>query len=448
MENVAVIGTGYVGLVTGVVLSEIGHTVTCIDIDENKVNTLSQGNSPIYEPDLDALLEKNIAENRLHFTTNHSEAFDQAEIIFIAVGTPQSENGSANLVHIEQAARDIAHKVVRDTIVVVKSTVPVGTNDLVQAIIEQELRASVNVQVVSNPEFLREGHAIYDTFHADRIVIGAENERAGDTIQSLFENLEVPVVRTNRRSAEMIKYASNAFLAVKISYINQIANLCEMLGAEVNDVADGMGLDHRIGRSFLNAGLGYGGSCFPKDTAALAYLGCENGISLSIVDAAIHANHQQSQIFLERVLNHFNGDMIGKKIAILGLAFKPDTDDMREAPSLKIIKNLLDSKAQVKVYDPVVHEINDFSHPSIEYTNSVQDCITNADAILLVTEWDEIVNSDWKQLIDYPKSPLILDGRNVLSIKELTNLGWQIEGIGQAAKPVQKKVLPIGQNGI
>ncbi len=382
MTNVAVIGTGYVGLVTGVVLSEIGHTVTCIDLDKQKVNTLKLGISPIYEPGLDELMVKNIEANRLHFTTNHCEAFVKAEIIFIAVGTPQSEGGAADLSYIQQAAKDIALNIVNDTIIVVKSTVPIGTNELVEKIIYENLVADVDVNVVSNPEFLREGHAIHDTFHGDRIVIGAESTEAGNTIEQLFNPLDVPVVRTNRRSAEMIKYAANAFLATKISFINEIANLCETVGANVLDVADGMGLDHRIGRAFLNPGLGYGGSCFPKDTEAIAFLGRKYDAPLTIVESAIKANFRQRELFLHKVLDYFNGSVEGKVIGILGLAFKPNTDDLREAPSLYLIDELEKRGAIVKAYDPVVKHLP-------QCVDLLQKAITDVDVVLLVTEWDE-----------------------------------------------------------
>lgn len=430
MSNVAVIGTGYVGLVTGVVLSEIGHTVTCIDIDEQKVNLLQQGITPIYEPGLEELMKKNIEKKRLFFTISHKEAFTEAEMVIIAVGTPQSETGAANLEYIKQAAKDIAKNIVNDTIVIVKSTVPVGTNDLVASIIEENLASNVKVDVVSCPEFLREGHAIHDTFHGDRIVIGADNDEVGNRVEKLFKPLNIPIVRTNRRSAEMIKYAANAFLAVKISYINQIANLCEKLGADVKSVAKGIGMDHRIGHAFLNAGLGYGGSCFPKDTEALAYLAKENNTSLSIVEAAIQANKEQSEIFFNKVVDNFNGDIKGKTFAILGLSFKPNTDDLREAPSIKIIKNLLSLGAKVKAYDPIVKNLNEFKE-GIEYATTLKESVKDVDAILLVTEWNEFIEADWKEMLNYPKNALLFDGRNALSIEEMTSIGWKIEGIGQ-----------------
>jgi len=392
MTNIAVIGTGYVGLVTGVVLSEIGHTVTCIDIDEQKVRTLKAGKSPIYELGLEELMVKNIEANRLHFTTRHQEAFQNAEMIFIAVGTPQSGSGAADLTYIQQAAKDIAQHIMDDVIVVVKSTVPVGTNDLIESIINENLQSNVAVNVVSNPEFLREGHAIHDTFHGDRIVIGAESEEIGEVVEQLFSPLKLPIVRTNRRSAEMIKYAANAFLATKISYINEIANLCEKMGANVLDVADGIGLDHRIGRAFLSPGLGYGGSCFPKDTEAIAYLGREHNSPLTIVESAIKANFRQRELFLQKVLNYFNDNVEGITIGMLGLAFKPNTDDIREAPSLYLIAELEKRGALVKAYDPVVKHLK-------QCVETVDDVLNSASAILLVTEWEEFSEYDFSKNI-------------------------------------------------
>lgn len=403
MMNVAVIGTGYVGLVTGVVLSEIGHTVTCIDIDEIKVKSLKSGKSPIYEPGLDELMARNIEKNRLSFTMSHKEAFKEAEIVFIAVGTPQSESGAPDLSYIKQAAKDIALNIIRDTIVVVKSTVPVGTNDLIKTIIEKHLIVNARVDIVSNPEFLREGFAIHDTFHADRIVIGAESEVIGDKIEQLYKALNLPIIRTNRRSAEMIKYAANAFLAVKISYINEIANLCEKVGVNVLDVADGMGMDHRIGRAFLNPGLGYGGSCFPKDTEAIAFLGRENGNPMTIIESAIKVNFRQQQLFLQKVLDYFNDDVTSKTIGILGLAFKPNTDDLREAPSIYLIEELEKRGALVKAYDPVVKHL-----PCC--VGSVNEVIETSEVILLVTEWNE-----FKEIVNEISNEMVVfDGRYML----------------------------------
>jgi len=412
--KIAIIGTGYVGLVTGTVLSEIGHEVTCLDINENKILMLHTGMSPIFEPGLDEMLQHNIANNRLKFTTLAEEAFTDAEIIFIAVGTPQGDDGSADLTYIKQAAKDIAVHIKHNVIVVVKSTVPVGTNDYIEQIIRKHLKEDIEVHVVSNPEFLREGHAIHDTMNGDRIIIGADNKAAGDKVESLFKSLNIPVLRTDRRSAEMIKYASNAFLAVKISYINQISNLCEAVGADISAVADGMGMDKRIGRAFLNAGLGYGGSCFPKDTEALAYIAQENAVSMSIVKSAMEANKAQRQLYIKKVVAHFNGDVTDKKIAVLGLAFKPNTDDMREAPSIDIISALSSLGAEVSVYDPVVKKTELLNDCKVIYAESKEACVNDADVILLVTEWDEFLTDDWLLSEVQIKQKVLFDGRNVI----------------------------------
>ncbi len=398
--NITVIGTGYVGLVTGAVLADLGHQVTCLDIDKPKIDKLKQGISPIYEPGLDELINTNLQKRSLSFTINKQEAFSTAEVIFIAVGTPQSDQGAADLSYVEQAVKDIASVINHDVIIVMKSTVPIGTGDWVEQTLHLHKRSNSKFEVVSNPEFLREGFALHDSYNGDRIVIGAQQEYAGDTIQSLFNGLKVPVIRTNRRSAEMIKYASNAFLAVKISYINEIANLCEKLDVNVLEVADGMGADRRIGRSFLNPGIGYGGSCFPKDTEAIAYLGREYGAPLSIVESTIKANHRQRELFLQKVVDHFGGDLQGKRIGMLGLAFKPNTDDLREAPSLYLIEQLKKQGATVKAFDPVVKHLE-------ECVDTLDYATQEVDAILLVTEWAEFIDLEVENI-------KIFDGRYVL----------------------------------
>lgn len=411
--NIAVIGTGYVGLVTGAVLANLNHCVTCLDINKEKIDLLNQGISPIYEPGMDELLRANIQKGKLLFTMHKEEAFRHAEVIFVAVGTPQSEIGAADLQYVEQAVKDIAETIDHDAIIVVKSTVPVGTNDRVEEIIDTHKRFNIRVQVVSNPEFLREGFALHDSYHGDRIVIGAESEEAGNAVQSLFSGLDVPVLRTNRRSAEMIKYASNAFLAVKISYINEIANLCEKIGVDVLEVADGMGADRRIGRSFLNPGLGYGGSCFPKDTEAIAYLGRQHDAPLTIVESTITANFRQRELFLNKVLDYFNGNVQGKVISMLGLAFKPNTDDLREAPSLYLIERLKEQGAVVKAYDPVVKHL-------AECCANIEEALQQGELILLVTEWEEFKQIDWEVL--NPGRVDILDGRYVMNTKKVYQL--------------------------
>lgn len=428
--NIAVIGTGYVGLVTGTALAEIGHQVTCIDIDQYKINMLKSGKSPIYEPGIDELLRQNIEKNQLTFTTNSQEGFKQANFIFLAVGTPQGENGEANLTYIEQAARDIAQHLDHDAIIVTKSTVPVGTNDWIEALINKELKHPVKIDVVSNPEFLREGHAIHDTFHGDRIVIGAENEEAAKQVEQVFQPLQIPAVKTDRRSAEMIKYAANAFLAVKISYINEIANLCDQLDADVGAVADGIGMDRRIGRAFLNAGIGYGGSCFPKDTEALVHLASKCKTTLKTVQSAIQINKEQRNVFVQKVIRHFKGDLVNKKIAVLGLAFKPDTDDMREAPSVTIIQQLAALGANIAIYDPIVKSTPLLNHLYVDYAHSIENCVGAADAVLLITEWDDFLKADWSYLSTIVNEKVLFDGRNSLPVAQLQHEDWVYIGIG------------------
>jgi UDPglucose 6-dehydrogenase len=410
--KIAVLGTGYVGLSTGVCLSQIGHHVTCIDINEQKINQLRQGISPIYEPGLEELLSANMAAGRLHFTTSLHQALVGVEIIVVAVGTPQGDDGAADLSYLVQAAKDTSSYVTSKTIVVIKSTVPVGTNDFIGKLIEEQ--CGFKVKMVSNPEFLRQGSAIEDTMKADRIIIGSEDDEAAGKIHEMYRPLNVPVILSSTRSAEMIKYAANAFLATKISYINEIANLCEAVGADVTDVARGMGKDKRIGEAFLNAGIGYGGSCFPKDVKALLHTAGLNGVNFPLLKETIAINEYQRELLVKKVLKRFGG-LKGKKIAILGLAFKPETDDMREAPSIPISRALTKYGAEVIAYDPVATEnarriIGDI----IKYAGSIEEAIFEADAVLIVTEWKEIKNIDIAAIAGKMKEPIIFDGRNCL----------------------------------
>lgn len=424
--KVAVIGTGYVGLVTGTVLAEIGHTVTCIDLDEAKIKQLQSGVPTIYEPGLEALLVSNSKQKRLSFTTDHTSAFRGADVILLAVGTPQGDDGQADLSYIQEAAKTIAETVTEDVVVIVKSTVPPRTNDVVEQLIRKQLVHDVRVDVVSNPEFLREGHAVEDAFHGDRIVIGSECAEAGALVGKLYAGLDMPILQTDRRSAEMIKYAANAFLAVKISYINEIANLCDAIGADVSDVADGMGMDKRIGRAFLNAGIGYGGSCFPKDTEAIAYVAQQQATPLTIVESAIETNREQRRKFITKIEKHFDGELANKKIAILGLAFKPNTDDLREAPSLEIIEALETQGAVITVFDPiVVHQ---------KSAVSMVECVKEADAVVLVTEWQEFIDADWAEIAENVAEKIIFDGRNALPATLLERAGWTYIGIGKERK--------------
>lgn len=429
--KIAIIGTGYVGLVTGVCLSDIGHQVTCIDVDEAKVEMLNQGISPIYEPGLDELITKNLQRSRLSFTTNHREAFQDVEAIYIAVGTPQSDNGSCDLSYVVQAARDIAEHLQNDAIIITKSTVPVGTNMLVKDTILTHLQADVQIAVASNPEFLREGHAIHDMFHGDRIVIGTEDEQVAKKVASIYEPLKLPIFFTNIASAEMIKYAANAFLATKISFINEIANLCERVDANVVDVAKGMGLDSRIGEKFLQAGIGYGGSCFPKDTEALIHLADQAGYSFEILKSVTNVNHRQKLVLVEKAKQVLGG-LNGKKIALLGLAFKPNTDDIREAASLQIIQELVALGSDVIAYDPIAMEnVKKEVGQTITYASSAEEALAGADAAMLVTEWDEFKQLDLAQLPTLMETAILFDGRNVFEQEEAKRNNIQYYSIGR-----------------
>lgn len=431
--NIAIFGTGYVGLVTGVCLSDIGHRVTCIDIDENKVAKMKEGISPIYEPGLDELMSKNIKENRLLFTTDCRQGIEESDVIYIAVGTPQQADGSANLRYIEQVALDIANNLKKDSIVVIKSTVPVGTNDHVKNLIQQNLKADVKISMVSNPEFLREGSAIHDSFYGDRIVVGADDAKTADVMEEVNKPFNVPVFKTTIRSSEMIKYAANAFLATKISFINEIANICEKLDADVEHVANGMGLDKRIGTQFLKAGIGYGGSCFPKDTHALIQIAGNVEHDFDLLKSVITVNNNQQASLVEKVKNVL-GDMEGKHVAMLGLAFKPNTDDMREAASIVIANDLVKLGAHVIAYDPIATENAKKILPNeIEYVSSIEDAVTNADLTLIITEWDAIKTFPIEKYIELMKEPIIFDGRNCHGLDYIQEFDVDYYSVGRPA---------------
>ncbi|MEI2311409.1 UDP-glucose dehydrogenase family protein [Bacillus nitratireducens] len=431
--KIAIFGTGYVGLVTGVCLSDIGHRVTCIDIDENKVAKMKEGISPIYEPGLDELMSKNIKGNRLLFTTDYRQGLEEADVIYIAVGTPQQADGSANLQYIEQVALDIANNLKKDSIVVIKSTVPVGTNDHVKNLIQQNLKADVKISMVSNPEFLREGSAIHDSFYGDRIVVGADDAKTADVMEEVNKPFNVPVFKTTIRSSEMIKYAANAFLATKISFINEIANICEKLGADVEHVANGMGLDKRIGTQFLKAGIGYGGSCFPKDTHALIQIAGNVEHDFDLLKSVITVNNNQQASLVEKVKSVL-GDMKGKHVAMLGLAFKPNTDDMREAASIVIAEELVGLGAKVVAYDPIAIENAKKLLPGeVEYVYSVEDAIQQADITLIVTEWDNIKTFPIEKYIELMKEPIIFDGRNCHGLEYVQQFDIDYYSVGRPA---------------
>ncbi|MED1471922.1 UDP-glucose/GDP-mannose dehydrogenase family protein [Bacillus salipaludis] len=429
--RISVVGTGYVGLVTGVCLSEIGHSVICVDIDENKLNQLRAGLSPIYEPGLDDLMKRNIQSNRLFFTSDHKEAFQNVDVIYIAVGTPEKEDGSANLFFVEQVAKSIGQNISNDVIVVTKSTVPVGTNNWIKEVIKENLVNKVEVKIVSNPEFLREGSAIYDSFNGDRIVIGAEDDESANIMEKINKPFGIPVFKTDIRSAEMIKYASNAFLATKISFINEISNICEKVGANVEDVALGMGQDSRIGTQFLKAGIGYGGSCFPKDTKALVQIAGNVEYDFELLKGVINVNKKQQEILLQKLFNRFTS-LEGKKIAVLGLAFKPNTDDMREAASIVITNNLLESNAHVVAYDPVaIYNAKKLLNNKIEFVENLNEALVDADAALLLTEWTEIRDIDPSVFEKLMKTPIVLDGRNCFEIERMKKFNIEYYSMGR-----------------
>ncbi|MBY0098840.1 UDP-glucose dehydrogenase family protein [Mesobacillus maritimus] len=420
--KVAILGTGYVGLSTGVSLAEIGHQVCCIDVDEAKINQLQQGISPIYEPGMEEFLTRNIAAGRLRFTTSHRQGVAGAEIVILAVGTPQREDGSADLTYLVEAAKDLAAYLEQETIVVIKSTVPVGTNDEVRKILEANCHEDVSVKMVANPEFLRQGSALKDTLEADRIIIGSDHQQAASKVKEMYSPLKVPCMLTSVRSAEMIKYASNAFLATKISFINAVANLCEAVGADVTDVAKGMGMDKRIGNHFLNAGIGYGGSCFPKDVKALWHTTRNEEVDFGVLAETMRINDEQQVRLVKKTLKRFAGDVSGKKIAMLGLSFKPETDDMREAPSIKIAQELTKLGAHVAAYDPVATKnAKRVIGESISYADTLLEAVTDADAVLVVTEWQEMKQMDIASLGEVMKQVIIFDGRNCLDEEQLRN---------------------------
>ncbi|MBP3041457.1 UDP-glucose/GDP-mannose dehydrogenase family protein [Bacillaceae bacterium Marseille-Q3522] len=433
MRNLAVIGTGYVGLVTGVCLTEIGHHVICIDVDEEKVKKMKSGIPPIFEPGLEELMIKNIKNGRLRFTTDYVEGLKNAEVIYITVGTPQNMDGSANLQYIKQVAKDIALHVTHDVIVVTKSTVPVGTNELVNKIIQDNLKENVQVDIVSNPEFLREGFAIYDTFHNDRTVIGTNQEHAAKVMAEINQAFHVPIFITDIRSAEMIKYASNAFLATKISFINEIALICEKIGANVEDVAYGMGLDSRIGPKFLEAGIGYGGSCFPKDSIALVRVAENVNHSFKILNSVIEVNDKQQLLLVEKAKERF-GSLKGKRCALLGLSFKPNTDDIRESACIYISTQLIDEGAEVFAYDPIaIKNAKKVLNPKVQYGTSIEEVLQDADVVFILTDWQDFIDFPLDKFAVLMKEAIIFDGRNCYKLENIKQYPIEYHSIGRAS---------------
>jgi UDPglucose 6-dehydrogenase len=435
--KIAVAGTGYVGLVAGVCFAEHGYDVTCVDVDEKKIEMMRQGISPIYEDGLEELMQKNNARGTLHFTTDYVEAYRDADAIFIGVGTPEMPDGSANLSYIAAVSRQIAETVEKDCLVVVKSTVPVGTNDKVEQFIHDFLVHDVKVEVASNPEFLAQGTAVHDTMHAARIIIGTESPEAEALLKKIYEPFGLPIVSVKRRSAEMIKYACNDFLALKISYMNDIANLCELVGADITDVAKGMCYDERIGSRFLNAGIGFGGSCFPKDTKALKFLAREHGYQLRTVEACVAVNADQKIRLFEKAKERMIS-FSGLKVAVLGLTFKAGTDDLREAPSIDNIRLLLQGGADIYAYDPKGEERAKLIFPegslekgSMHYTETPDQALNQANICFVFTEWKEmkeLTPADFKQKMH---TPLVYDGRNLYSTEEMKEAGVEYYSIGR-----------------
>lgn len=435
MKNICVVGTGYVGLTTGVCFADLGHSVTCIEIDLHKLELLRSGKSPIFEPGLEELQERNMRAGRLRFTDDYAIGIPDAEFIFITVGTPMGEDGSADLTYVKAAARSIGQYLRSGSIIIDKSTVPVGTGDMVENIIAEYAGPDVKFDVVSNPEFLREGSALSDFFKPDRIVLGAKNREAAQRVAALHETLGAPIIVTDLRTAEMIKYASNAFLATRISFINEIAQICERLGADVREVARGMGADKRIGPHFLEAGVGYGGSCFPKDVLALYHMAASAGCHPQLLQAVMDINSDARKRFVKKVETVL-GDLEGRVIGVLGLSFKPNTDDMREAPSVDIINSLLKKGARVKAYDPVAMVRAEELLPTVTFTATAYDVAKDADALLLVTEWNEFKQLDWQRIKRYMRQPVVIDGRNLYDPREMRNLGFIYWGVGRGEAPV------------
>ena len=439
--NLTVVGTGYVGLVTGTCFSAMGNNVTCIDIDKNKIENLKKGNIPIFEPGLERMVSKNVNNNSLHFSTKLKDGLVNADIVFIAVGTPMGEDGSADLRYVLGVAKQLGQEMLKPLIVVDKSTVPVGTGDKVKAVIQEELeKRGLNIEfhVVSNPEFLKEGAAVQDFMKPDRIVIGADSDEAFDIMKDLyspFTHNHDRIITMDIRSAEMTKYVANAMLATKISFMNEVANICELVDADVNQVRIGIGSDSRIGYSFIYPGSGYGGSCFPKDVKALQKIAEENGYKASLISSVEKVNDRQKMVIANKVIKRFGDDLNGRTFALWGLAFKPGTDDMREAPAIYIIKELVKRGAKIRAYDPKAMEESQTYYlkdiKEITYFNSKYETLLNVDAMLLLTEWKEFRSPDFVELKSQMKTPVIFDGRNQYSNLKLEKKGFEYYQIGK-----------------
>lgn len=432
--KIAVIGTGYVGLVTGACFSEFGVDVTCVDVDSSKIEKLNKGIIPIYEPGLDQIVDRNARDGRLHFTTDLASAVESAKVVFFAVGTPPKQDGSPDMSFYQQAALDVAKSINGYKVLVTKSTVPVGTGKWLRDFVTQNLTGEFEFGVASNPEFLREGAAIEDFMRPDRVVIGSNEAKALEVMKELYRPLhliETPIVVTSLEAAELIKYAANAFLATKITFINEIANLCDAIGCDVHDVARGMGMDNRIGRKFLHPGPGYGGSCFPKDTKALTTVADQFGVETRIVDAVIEANERQREMMLAKI-EALVGDLKGKQIGVLGLSFKPETDDMRESPAVDVIKMMTDKGARVCAYDPVaMEEARHCLDNGVLFADDEYGAIQNSDALVIITEWNQFRALDMERVKKLLKTPKIADLRNIYEPADIRAMGFEYVGVGR-----------------
>lgn len=437
MRKITVIGTGYVGLVSGACFAEIGNRVICCDVDQSKIDKLNHNEIPIYEPGLQEMVARNKEQGRLLFTTEVGEAIEASDIVYIAVGTPMSETGEADMRYVMQAAKKVGEHLNSNKIIVNKSTVPVGTGELVREVVLANKKYPwISFEVVSNPEFLREGSALSDCLNMDRAIIGSNNAEAAEEIAQLHAPFKTRIFKTDLESAEMIKYAANTFLATKISFINAIANICEKVGADVEDVAEGMGMDSRIGGKFLQAGIGYGGSCFPKDTYALAHISDKAGYEFDLLKSVIRTNQRQRFVIMDK-LREALGGLAGKQIAVLGLAFKPNTDDMREAPSLSIVPELLKLGASVRAYDPIAEEAARKLLPAeVHYAESAEQAAAGSDACVILTEWGDIVSMNLGKVREQMKQPVIIDGRNCFQPEEMERSGFMYYSIGR--RPVNR----------
>ncbi len=450
MSKICVIGGGgYVGLTTGACFADLGNEVVCVDIDEAKVAGLKRGKLPIYEPGLQEMVERNIKVERLTFTTSYKDGLRGAEFAFIAVDTPSGSEGEADLKYMRMAAEMIAANMTNSLIIVNKSTVPIGTGDWVAEIVEGHLPAGLEFTVVSNPEFLREGSAINDFLHPDRIVLGSTNRRAGEKVAQLYLSLRAPIIVTDLRTAEMIKYASNAYLANRISFVNEIASICEQLGADIKEVAIGMGYDKRIGHSYLDAGVGWGGSCFPKDVKALAHMAAIHGCHPQLLRAVIEINRDQRRRVVQALRDNL-GTLHGKSVGVLGLAFKPNTDDMREAPAVEIIHLLQNEGASVKAFDPVAMERAKEIMPEVTYCEDAYEAAEGSDALVVVTDWNEFKHLDMARLKASMAEPVLIDGRNIYEPTKMQELGFVYRGIGRGyekAEPyLPAEILAAGES--